>query len=258
MGTTAKALALLDQFSVDRPEIGLSDFHRLVGRDKATVHRYLTELEQAGFVEQDPVTRVYRPGPAVLRLATIRETCFPLKSAVEPVVRAAAKELGELVHFSLLQGGALAPIAHHDPHQHGTAVFFDEGAMLPLHGTASGISMLAFGPDALWSGIASAPLQDFTGQTPTDEPTLRALSEAARDTGYALADRTFDADVVSVAMPVFGPHTAASGAVAVAAPAGRMNEALRERAIETLRRIAPVLSRSLGGRMPADMETQDA
>lgn len=258
MGTTAKALALLDLFSVDRPEIGLSDVYRLAGRDKATVHRYLTELEQTGFVEQDVQTRLYRPGPAVLRLATIRETCFPLRSAVEPLIRAAAQSLGELVHFSLLQGSSLAPIVHHDPHSHGTAVVFDPGAILPLHGTASGIAMLAFGPANLLQGIGGAPLPAFTGRTPTDEAALRRLSDDARNTGFAEADRTFDPDVVSVAMPVFGPSGTASGAIAVAAPAGRMDEDLRTRAIAALRELAPVLSQSLGGRMPEHREIANA
>ncbi|PUB12396.1 IclR family transcriptional regulator [Yoonia sediminilitoris] len=253
MGTTAKALALLELFSVDRPEIGLSDFYRLAGRDKATVHRYLTELEQTGFVEQDMQSRLYRLGPAVLRLAAIRETCFPLHSAVEPLVRAAALSLGELVHFSLLQGRSLATIAHHDPHRHGTAVVFDHGAILPLHGTASGISLLAFGPAALWKGIGATPLPSFTGRTPRDEKALHRLSEDARQLGFAVADRTFDPDVVSVAMPVFGSNGTASGAVAVAAPAGRMDDALRARAIATLHDLAPILSQSLGGRMAENM-----
>ncbi|MEQ6247579.1 IclR family transcriptional regulator [Sulfitobacter sp. HNIBRBA3233] len=258
MGTTAKALGLLDQFSIERPEIGLSDFHRIVGRDKATVHRYLTELEQVGFVEQNPVTRAYRLGPAVLRLATIRETCFPLQSAVAPVIQAAAGELGELIHFSLLQHDNLAPIAHSDPLRHGTAVVFDPGAVLPLHGTASGIAMLAFGPDDLWQAVEQGPLEDFTGQTPTDRDTLHGLADTARDKGFALANRTFDPDVVSVAMPVFGANGSASGAVAVALPAGRLSDDLLDRAVATLRRIAPVLSQSLGGRMPAGMGVQDA
>ncbi|WP_375261963.1 IclR family transcriptional regulator [Palleronia sp.] len=252
MGTTTKALKLLDEFSIDRPEIGLTDLHRRVGRDKATVHRHLSELESLGYVEQNPATRAYRLGPAVLRLATIRETCFPLRTAVAPIIDAAAADLGELVHFSLLQDDALAPIHHADPHVHGTAVYFDAGGLLPLHGTASGIAVLAFGPAALRDRVLNGPLDAYTETTPTDAETLRERIEAARDRGYSISERFFDPDVVSVALPVYGLLDDACGAIAVAAPAARADEA---RAVARLRDLAPLVSKALGGRAP---EAQDA
>ena len=76
MGTITKALELLNLFSRTKPEIGLMEFARLSGRDKATVHRHLTELEENGFVEQHPQTRAYRLGPAILRLTAVREVAL--------------------------------------------------------------------------------------------------------------------------------------------------------------------------------------
>ena len=48
MSTISKALGLLDLFNEARPRLGLTDVHRLTGRDKATVHRHLVALEEAG------------------------------------------------------------------------------------------------------------------------------------------------------------------------------------------------------------------
>ena len=86
MGTITKALDLLTHFSAARPEIGLSQFVRLSGRDKATVHRHLTELEANGYLEQNPVSRAYRLGPALLRLAAVREAASPTRDLLRPIV----------------------------------------------------------------------------------------------------------------------------------------------------------------------------
>ena len=126
MGTITKALKLLTHFSSDRGEIGLASFVRLSGGDKATVRRHLVELEQNGFLEQHPETRSYRLGPALLRLASVREKHFPIRAGITPIVDKMAAELGELVHASLLQGGVMSPVYHFDPLRHGLRVIFDE------------------------------------------------------------------------------------------------------------------------------------
>ncbi len=256
VGTTSKALRLLDEFSVERPEIGLSELHRRVGRDKATVHRHLTELETAGFVEQDPQTRAYRLGPVVLRLATIRETCFPLREAVAPAIEAAAADLGELVHFSLVQGVSLTPVYHADPHVHGTAVNFDPGALLPLHGTASGLAALAFGPEELRTAIFANDLKAHTSRTPVTPEKLERVISETRARGYASADRMFDPEVVSVALPLFGPDGLATGAVAAAFPAGRAQEAKLETARNRLVPLAKSVSEAIGGTLVPNREIQ--
>ena len=110
MGTITKALELLNEFSPSRAEIGLVEMARLTGRDKATVHRHLTELEANGFLEQNPSTRAYRLGAAVLRLAALREHSFPTRRLLRPLVTELAEEIGELVHASLLQSDGLSPL----------------------------------------------------------------------------------------------------------------------------------------------------
>ena len=70
MSTVTKALELLNYFSSETPELGLSEFARAAARDKATVYRHLSALEKSGFIEKNPRTSHYRLGPAVLAQAT--------------------------------------------------------------------------------------------------------------------------------------------------------------------------------------------
>lgn len=253
MGTISKSLNLLNFFSADLPEIGLSEFRKLSGQDKATVHRHLTELSESGFLEQNPATRAYRLGPAILRLAAVREALFPTRSAVAPIVREMAESLGELVHMSLRQGDELSPLFHHDAKVHGTRVHLDEAEMLPLHATSSGIVQLAFGPDDLLAGLRSQTLKRWTERTIVDHDVLVDAVSQARDTGIAHSDQGFELDVCSFAAPVFGIGEHAIGSLAVALPTTRRTEENAQRITDALKPGAIDVTERLGGVFPDDL-----
>lgn len=250
MGTITKALEMLNFFSRSQPELGLSDFVRLSGRDKATVHRHLTELAENGFLEQNSSSRAYRLGPAILRLTAVREATTPTRSIVRPIVEAMAEEVGELVHFSLLQSTELSPICHADPAAHGTQVHFDEGEVLPLHATSSGLAVLAFAPADLRATILNGPLPPYTETTITDARELADQIENVERTGLAQVARSFDTEVASQAVPIFGPEGVVTGALAIAAPAGRLTEDAEIRHGHALRAGMARITAALGGNIP--------
>ncbi|WP_172291923.1 IclR family transcriptional regulator [Pseudoruegeria sp. HB172150] len=252
MGTISKALELLNYFSRTRPAIGLGEFVRLSGRDKATVHRHLVELHENGFLEQNPESRAYRLGPAILRLSGVREATYPVRSVLRPVVTRMAEAVGELVHASVLQGELLSPAFHSDPLGHGTQVHFDEGEMLPLHATSSGLAVLAFAPDGFREAVLRAPLPAITAQTVTDAGALRGLLDEVRHTGIARLDRAFDQEVASQGAPVFGPAGEVVGAISIAIPAVRSTTEKMDAALPALRQGIVEATRALGGNLPKE------
>ncbi len=248
MGTITKALELLTHFSPSRSEIGLAEFVRVTGRDKATLHRHLTELEENGFLEQHPTTRAYRLGPAFLRLAAVREAAFPFRALVRPIVMELADAVGELAHASLLQGDALSSVFHADPQLHGTQVHFDPSEILPLHATSSGVAVLAFADDDLRARVLSRPLPPFTNRTITDPETLRQLVAQTRADGLSRLEGSFDSEVTSQGAPLFGEGDRVVGALSVAVPALRATPDRMDDIARRLRVAAQEASRSLGAR----------
>ncbi|MGB0853351.1 MAG: IclR family transcriptional regulator [Pikeienuella sp.] len=251
MGTITKALDLLHHFSASRPEIGLSEFARLAGRDKATVHRHLTELAACGFVEQAPGARAYRLGPALPRLNAMRERTFPARAVIAPIVDRLANMVGELVHASTLKGDILLPLCHADAHVFGVRINFDETEVLPLHATASGLSLLAFGPASLSRQLAKRQIARFTDHTETDLSKLTQLVEDTRARGFGLSDAYFEDDVFAIAAPCFGGDGIATGAIAIAAP---YNRARRDDHAPLLLTAAADITRALGGAVPDNVE----
>ena len=258
MGTITKALNLLNHFSASRPEIGLTDFRKLSGQDKATVHRHLVELSANGFLEQNPGTKGYRLGPAILRLAAVRERLFPARTLVAPLVEHLAAELGELVHVSLREGDHLSPLYHHDALIHGTRVYFDEAELLPLHATASGLAMLAFGPEH----GCSTDLAEITAEsldTPFHHQSRNELRESVENVRVKTASPSLIRGSRSMSRP--SPRPCLRGS-----PGGnrnhrcsrrrplRMTEDMKSRIRRDLIRTAADVTERLGGLVPTDLK----
>lgn len=250
MGTVGKALELLDLFTRVRPQVGLSDIARLSGVNKATCHRLMTELEAYGLVEQVEPSREYRIGPAVLRLAALREETIPYKSIVQPVLAEVTDRTGESAHVSMLVGGRVELISFAYAQRHGTRVILHDAETLPFHATSSGLVILAHGTPALQKGALKARLPALTPRTETDPARIRERLGAIRASGYAESVGAFENDVHSIAAPVFAGGGDCIGALAIAAPATRVDAQLRALMIAEAVRGANELTLKWGGQPP--------
>ncbi|MCC2110851.1 MAG: IclR family transcriptional regulator [Hyphomicrobiales bacterium] len=245
MKTADKALNILDYFSESSPEHGLSDLARLSGLDKATTHRMLQTLARHGFVEQHNVSRKYRLGAGLLRLAHIREATAPVTSVVQPILEILAADTGETAHASLIAGDQLATIGIVESAK-STRVNIEQGLKLPLHATASGIAFLAFSPDEFVDKALGRRLASFTDRTETDIAKIRDQIARARKTGIGMVDQGFELEVVGIAAPTFDLAGNAVGAVAVATPSSRMSDAVQRTISEAVLRAAIDTTRGLG------------
>lgn len=250
MSTINKALGLLEHFSSNAPEIGLAEFRALSGFDKGTVHRYLSNLRTAGFLEQNPTTRAYRLGPALIRLAAVREQTVPLLNVVAPHIDRFADDIGELVHAALPQPGGMSSLCAKDGGLSGTRVGFDDAEVLPFHATSSGIAMLAFGDPATANLGDTSALHAFTQHTAVSASDLDALINKARSLGYAFADQSFETDVRSVAVPFFGAGEAAIGTLAIATPSARMTAEHQRNFVAGLSDLSVTITQDLAGTVP--------
>lgn len=250
MSTVIKALSLLDHFDASTSEIGLVDMARLSGLDKATTRRLLVALAAKGFVEQDPDTRRYRLGAALVRLARIREAAFPMLDIARPVVEALSQQSGETVHVSQMAAGVLSSVlVYESPHANRVSVAV--GQELPFHCTASGLAFLSAAAEGFRSAVLQGPLPRMTSKSATTATQLKKLIKAAQERGYAFSDQGFEVGVVSVAAPIIDAGGSAVGAISVASPAVRADEATIARHGAEVRKAAARISAALGGRLAA-------
>jgi len=253
MGTTSKALSLLDLFTRQRPQIGLSELARLSGANKATCYRLMTELSEHGLIEQVGSAREYRIGPAVLRLSALREATVPTREAAQGVLQRLASETGETAHMSTLIGRRLVSMAFAYPAGRAMLVSMEDADTLAFHATSSGYAVLAFSDPAFAEEALSRPLDRLTEATLTDQAAVRDRMARARATGFAETEGTFEADVASLAAPLFDADGRCTGALAVAAPSLRMTAAQKSLTIAALLGAARDLMALWGGSVPPDL-----
>lgn len=218
--TVLKALLLLDFFNERRSSIGLSEFAKLSGYNKATTLRFLTALEAKGFLEQDQVSREYVLGPAFLRFSILREASFPFADAVNNVLRDLNAETKETAHACIVSGDALVNIGVVHSKQT-NRIIIEAGETMPFHATASGLCVLAFSSADVVTSVLDRELEVHAKGTITDPQRIAELLEEVQNSGIAYSDETFCDGVLGIAAPYFGQGGVVCGAVALALPSAR-------------------------------------
>lgn len=248
MSTVDKAISLLDLFSFEEPEHGLTEVARRSGFDKATTRRLLLSLARHGFVDQDPETRQYRLGAGLTRLARIREARFPILQTALPFMRELSIATSETVHLAEAGNGSLLTI-HVEHPARASRVNVNVGVYLPLHSTASGLAYLARAREDVVKEALGKPLAAFTSRTLTDPAAVRGEIEAVRARGYSIMDQGFEEGVFSVAAAIVGSDGYAIGTLAIAAPVARISKSV---AVERGRDVAAA-AREIGERLNGEI-----
>ncbi len=251
--TVRKALGLLELFSEAQAEFGLTEIATASRLNKATAHRMLTALAEHGLVEQDPKTRRYRVGVAVLRLANVRELCNPLLNAARPIMEKLMQQTGETTHMAAVANGSLRSLTYIESRQ-AIRVGMSGENILPFHGTASGIVYLAFSPESELERVLQAGLPDYTNKTLVDPGALRTAVTRAYEQGYATIDQGFEAGVFGLAAPIFNRYGEIQAALAVATPVTRMDHQLAQQQAVAVKRAAAEITRAVGGAIPVELE----
>ena len=97
------ALLLLLLFR-EQPRVRLTDACKYLGVAHSTAHRLLAMLAHHGFVQQEPVTRAYIAGPALVEVGLAVVGSLNVREQARPVMEELAAELGETVHLGVLEG----------------------------------------------------------------------------------------------------------------------------------------------------------
>ena len=231
--------------AVGQAEGGLSiaQAHRRTGLHKATAYRLLSTLERAGFVEQDPATRRYRPGYRVLELAAALLRESDLVEVSLPELRRLRDETGETATLYVREGCDRLCVLRVESRQSVRRAGVAVGERLPLTRGAAGKVLLAFAGPHERERIC----EDYRTRRPQLAPVagweafLQELEEI-RSRGYAVSHGERDPQVRAAAAPVVCHGAPVVAAVSVSGPAARVTQGDLERMVPSIlqasRRIA--------------------
>lgn len=246
--------------------LGVSRVATLADRDKAVVSRTLATLAEAGLIERDPDTLLYRLGHQLYALAArTREAQLVTRSL--PYLRRVVRATHETTHLCVLRSGTVLTLVSEMSEYAFRGVGW-EGVSTAAWNTSAGRVLVSgwseqnlrewyevHGHDqAITSPSASvasafgaaAPIDPVPGASiVTDVEAFLAEIARIRRQGYATVDEEFEAGVVGVSAPVFDFRGTVIAAINVSAPKHRLGEHL-DAAGRVVATIARELSEQLG------------
>jgi DNA-binding IclR family transcriptional regulator len=243
-----KGLALVELVAAAPNPVRLGVLVERSGLPRSTTLRLLGALLEAGLLELDP-DRGYSLGPQLAVWGQQYLERLDVAQKAGDLMRELADTTRETCFLGVREHRQVLYVAHADGPQ-AVRPAARIGSRNPLHSTAIGKSLLAFGPPESVAEYVDGKLEARTEKTITEPAALLEELERIRERGWAIDDIENEEGVRCVAAPVRNHLGAVVAAMSVAAPAYRF-------ALEDLPGIAPTvlnataeLSRRIGWRGP--------
>jgi len=214
---------------------------------RSTALRLLGTLERHALVERDQRTARYRLGRRLPQLASVVTGEFDLRYVARPVCEQLAAVAGETATLDVLAGDVIVPIEQATASTSVVSVNW-LGRRTPVHCTASGKVILAFGPAPVRERLLGTQLEQVTPNTITARAELESQLDAARTAGVAHTYEELEVGLDAIAAPVFGADGDVVAALDVSGPSHRLRAAGRPDLDRLTKEGAADISRRLGYR----------
>jgi IclR family transcriptional regulator, KDG regulon repressor len=243
--TLLKGLSVLEAIADMQGEARvIDDVAARVGLTRSNTHRTLQTLMHAGYVERDPVNGGYRGTMKMFALGVRQLGQMDVRKIAPPAMQVLAKETGETVHLSVLDGADVIYIDKIDSVQPIRA-YSMIGGRAPAHAVATGKALLAAQPGSYLDSLPRK-LPRFTAHTVVDRELLKAeLAKAAR-IGYAVNRGEWREGVGGLAAPVYDGYDRPVAALGISGPLDRLTVARMKELAPRVVQVTAQLSKSLG------------
>ncbi len=246
--SVSHALDILESFTKDEDELGVTVLSKRLGLHKNNVFRLLATLEHRGYIEQNALSENYRLGPKTLQIGAIFVDQRECRRKARPLLENLTKASGETTVVAVLRGNKVIYMDSVESTKTVRAVS-RIGAMHPAHCAAVGKVQLAALQTAeierLYPEMELTPLTDKSIKT--RDALLNDLKNIA-EKGYALENEEADLDVRSIAVPVRDFSRTVIGAAAIVGPVHRLTDERLEKdgLISMLQEVGQAISAKMG------------
>jgi DNA-binding IclR family transcriptional regulator len=219
--SVAHALDVIEQFTGETEELGVTDLSKRLKLHKNNVFRLLATLESRGYIEQNKATENYRLGIRCLQIGQTYVGQMGLLRQAKPIMESVVKRCRETVYLSLLRRGVVVPLQSVEADRP-VRIISLLGQALPLHCTAAGKVHLAFESEEEIKNALPESLANHTDNTITRRTDLIADLRKVAERGWALESGEFLADLRSIAVPIRDYTRTVVGSLSITAPEYRL------------------------------------
>lgn len=239
------AMKILHLFSLDKPELGVTEISSEIGISISSTHRLLSTLLKKGYLKQNKRNKKYSLGFSLLGLTGVIVETMEIHKESKPILNDLAEQLGETVYLNVLEGPEVVYI-HKVESKHPFRFYAHIGKRNPAYCSSAGKVILAHQSKEVINSILQMELIPYTPNTVTDPEKLRKELTDIKNVGYSVAIEEFREGVVSIAVPVRDYTGEVIAAINLVGPKQRMLEDQFLRYNQHLQIAGRKLSRILG------------
>lgn len=216
MRTLVRAVAILEQFTLEQPEHGLGDISAGAQLSKSTTHRLLGTLESTGLIALDRKTGQYSLGLKAFRLGSVVSGTMPLTKYTGPILQKLSDETeGSSLLMAPDDNKALC-LRRCNPGQSWPVPVPDPGARVAFNCGAAQRVLLAYLPKQHWAQVVVGHVEQRTEYSLVDQDDLKRDREDIRKLGYCVAWEDVALGACDIGAPVYDASGAVVGAISVA------------------------------------------
>jgi len=205
-------------------QLGVSELAARLGIHKSTVYRFLCSLKTLGYVRQNDDNEKYGLSFKILDLAGRILSGIDVRQAARTVMERLSDETRETVHLATLEQTDVIYIDKIDSSQP-LRMHSYVGQKIPLHASALGKVLLAWGPQDILKGVLEkGNLKRFTDTSITEPAALNEEIDRIRTQGYAEDREESVRGVRWVAAPILNREGSVVAALSISLPSQRLDD----------------------------------
>lgn len=217
--TLLKGLHVLEFLARNPGEHTLAELVDQLGLLKSNVHRTLATLIEAGFVRPGSARGTYCASLKLWDLGNSVSAQLDIRSLARPAMQDLSARTGESIILGVKEGDEVVYIERCLPVRP-LASNLRVGDRTPVHTTAMGKVLLAFGPAAELERLP-ARLPRHSAATVTSRARLAQELADVRERGHAVSRGELVQEIGGIAAPVFGRDGTVCAALSISSPLSR-------------------------------------
>lgn len=235
----AKALSLLECFSEQEPELGVSELAERMGITKANAHNIVSTFQQLGYVKKRPSGK-YSLDLKILRYSYIINQNLGYPKAVYDILMDTAQKTNQVVYFGVPYETDVLYLYVAHPLSRLAELPYREitGEVAPLYSTGIGKAILAHLPEKEWDQRLPQILTKRTPNTMTDRAEIKEDLWDIKRRGYSIDNGENEIGIRCVGVPVYNRTGKLVGGMSTSGPEQVMTDSMLLECVSYLRTAA--------------------
>jgi IclR family transcriptional regulator, KDG regulon repressor len=224
--TLVRAFAILEQFSLRRPELSLSEVSEVAALSKSTAHRLLGTLEQLGLVSSSQESGYYRLGLKAFLIGDIAAGTMPLLKEADPLLAVLTNKTDESSFLLVPDNDKALCLRRLDGERPSRLLITDVGVRSAFNCGSAQRVLLAYLPEEHWDEVVTRHVHPVTQYSLVTRDDLERDRSDIRKRGYCIAREDVVLQVWGLGVPV---HDASGTVIAAISISGTVNHFSAER-----------------------------